>query len=64
MSKLIEYGGKNPSDRAYQECRCDNCGIETQCTPQFDFYGNEGEPLKCERCFREALRDQDIEPLW
>jgi hypothetical protein len=62
-TKLIEYGTKNPADRAYQQCRCDNCGIEALCTPAFDFYGSEGEPLKCERCSRESWRDQDIETV-
>jgi len=31
-------------------CRCCDCGIEAECTPSFDFYGEVGKPLRCESC--------------
>jgi hypothetical protein len=49
--------------RAYRLCKCHECGIVAQCTPSFDFYTDSvadlnGEPLRCEMCFRDELRRQ------
>lgn len=35
-------------------CRCSVCGDVSRCTPINDFYGEEGEPLKCEKCMLTA----------
>ena len=56
--RAIEKATDNPSDRCYKLCRCGTCGIERQCTPDFDFYGEAGEDLQCERCFRTELSDK------
>lgn len=42
-------------------CRCGACGIVTRCEPGFDFYGEPGDPLICERCFRESLRGRGVD---
>lgn len=39
-----------PDDRRYKWCRCGSCNYLARCTPTSDFYGQHGEPLKCERC--------------
>jgi len=31
-------------------CQCGKCGKLGRSTIAFDFYGSEGEPLRCERC--------------
>jgi hypothetical protein len=56
---VITHGG---SDRGYKLCRCCDCGEESICTPDNDFYttaNDDNGPLKCERCFAKyahALR--------
>lgn len=40
----------NTGTRAGQTCRCSRCGVERQCTPDFDFYGELGAPLICQTC--------------
>ncbi len=32
-------------------CRCNRCGLVGRSTFVFDYYGDRGDPLKCEPCF-------------
>jgi hypothetical protein len=36
--------------RAYQVCKCCDCGVVKRCTPSDDFYGTDGGALRCEPC--------------
>lgn len=38
------------ADLRMEMCQCSNCKVVAQCTPAFDFYGDDGEPLLCEPC--------------
>lgn len=42
----------------WQLCECHKCKSVKQCTPKFDFYGNTGELLTCETCFRVELEKE------
>lgn len=51
MSEAITHGSGN---NGWKLCKCSECGVESVCTPSFDFYvrtGDESEALVCERCF-------------
>ncbi len=52
MSDPITHGPV--SEIAGKLCRCSKCGIETECTPRFDFYikrpGPDDGPLFCFAC--------------
>lgn len=55
----ITHGGM---DRGYKLCRCDDCGEESICTPENDFYtteNNDNGPLKCERCFGRYMHNYE-----
>lgn len=54
------YTHADGSDRRWQNCRCSVCGTIQQCTPDNDFYGDDGEPLICESCFKEQLASDGI----
>ena len=54
-SEVHTRAGPDAEARAWQVCQCGYCGRIRECTPTFDFYGEEGELLKCEICFRVAL---------
>jgi len=41
-------------DLRYRRCRCSVCGFEATCTPDCDFYGDDGAPLLCEACMLAA----------
>ncbi len=49
-------------DLRRQMCRCSVCEIEGQCTPSNDFYGQDGDPLLCERCMlkKAGLADRPM----
>jgi hypothetical protein len=61
--EIITMGCKNPSDRCYKLCKCSKCGVVAECEITFGFYGDDGEPLICEDCFKAKLRADGIEPL-
>lgn len=46
----ITHGTRDTSDRCYKMCRCAKCGAVAQCTPGFDFFGDEDQPLLCSDC--------------
>lgn len=45
------YTVAGPTDRGYKFCRCSECKEIGLCTPNSDYWGNDGEPLLCEPCF-------------
>jgi hypothetical protein len=47
-------------DIRWKLCRCSECGVEAICTPESDFYAEEGEPLLCERCMMGAAGCSDM----
>jgi hypothetical protein len=53
---------KNGSDIRYSICKCANCGVVRQCTPDFDFYKTELFPgkLLCENCFKEIVLNNEM----
>jgi hypothetical protein len=42
-------------DRRWRWCRCSVCQLVVVCEPSFDFYGDDGKPLVCERCFQSKV---------
>jgi len=60
---VITHGTASAVDRCWRVCRCSSCGAERTCTPGFDFYGDDGSPLLCERCFRSGLGLSDRSTL-
>lgn len=53
----ITHGG---TDRGYKICKCNQCGIVTECTPSFDFFTTDSDtgPLICEPCLMVNMRNR------
>lgn len=49
---VVTHGG---TDRRGKLCKCSVCGKTAFCTPHSDFYGDDGEPLECEKCMMKAM---------
>lgn len=47
---VLTHRGTNPTEAQRKLCKCHLCGTVARCTPWFDFYGEEGDPLLCEIC--------------
>lgn len=60
MSKVHTHAIGDAAQRAGQLCKCGTCGVVSRCQPDFDFYGQNGEALKCERCFRAELAKEGL----
>jgi hypothetical protein len=52
---------KKTVDIRYSICKCANCEVVRQCTPDFDFYKTELFPgrLLCENCFKEIVLNNE-----
>lgn len=45
-------------------CKCSRCGVERRCTPDFDFYGEVGQPLVCQTCTVQSVTGHPDGPLF
>jgi hypothetical protein len=52
-SKDNPFTHKSQGDACYKLCKCAECGVVRQCTPNFDFYDSayrRDDGLVCENC--------------
>ena len=54
--------GKDTDDRRDRVCRCAECGHQAQSSIVNDFYGEDGEPLLCERCICNEVAIKKHQP--